>query len=218
MVTKKYDVVLFDLDGTLTDSKLGITKSVQYSLNSFGIIETCLDSLEKFIGPPLKDSFMNFYDFAEDTAVRAVEKYREYYSVKGIFENTVYPFIPELLEKLCLQGKTLIVATSKPTVFADKILSHFDILKYFSKVVGSNLDGSRIKKCDIITCILKENEIPINDCVVMIGDRKHDIIGANEAGIDSIGVLYGYGSLEELENESPTHIVDSVLDLERILL
>lgn len=218
MNNKKYDFVLFDLDGTLTDSKTGITKSVQYALNYFGIFESCLNNLEKFIGPPLKDSFMEFYGFEERVAKKAIDKYREYYSVKGIYENTVYPFIPELLDKLHTIGKTLLVATSKPTVFAEKVLHNSGLTKYFLRVTGSNLDGSRIEKHEIIEFILKENNILINDSIVMIGDRKHDIIGANKAGVDSVGVLYGYGSIEELERYNPTYIAGSVTELEYILL
>ncbi len=218
MINKKYNVILFDLDGTLTDSKLGITKSVKYALNYFGIAEPCLNNLEKFIGPPLRDSFMEFYGFNEDDARKAIEKYREYYSVKGILENAVYPYIPEFLNNLHTAGKILMVATSKPTVFAEKVLSNLDLLKYFSKVTGSNLDGSRIEKHEIIEFALKESDIKIDDGIIMVGDRKHDVVGANKAGIDSIGVLYGYGSLEELEIHKPTYIASTVSDVERILL
>nr|WP_152966184.1 HAD family hydrolase [Pseudobacteroides cellulosolvens] len=217
-MNKNYNVVLFDLDGTLTDSKVGITKSVKYALNYFGIAEPCLNNLEKFIGPSLRDSFMEFYGFNEEDARKAIEKYREYYSVKGILENTVYPYIPELLNNLHTAGKTLMVATSKPTVFAEKVLSNLDLLKYFSRITGSNLDGSRIEKHEVIEFVLRESNMPIDDSIVMIGDRKHDIVGANKAGIDSIGVLYGYGSLEELEMHKPTYIANTVSDIECILL
>jgi phosphoglycolate phosphatase len=215
---KGYDVILFDLDGTLTDPKLGITKSVQYSLMSFAINEPCLDKLVSFIGPPLMDSFQEYYGFDNCKAEEAVEKYREYFSVKGLYENAVYPFIPELLDSLRMIGKTLLVATSKPTVYAEKILDHFELRKYFSLVVGSNLDGSRVKKNEVIAYALEKMDLKEYCNVVMVGDRKHDIIGAKEAGIDSIGVLYGYGSVEEFEYEKPTYIVDTVLNLQKLLL
>lgn len=216
MNSKKYKIILFDLDGTLNDSKIGITKSVQYALKYFGIDEKNLDSLEKFVGPPLKESFMTYYNFDESTTKLAIEKYREYYTATGIYENTVYPGIKELLEKLQLEGKKLIVATSKPTVFAEKVLKNDGTFKYFEEVIGSNLDGSRSVKSEIISHIISD-DINKND-VVMIGDRKYDIIGAQEVGIDSIGVLYGYGSREELEKAKPSYIVDSVLSLEKMLL
>ncbi|HEY9063175.1 MAG TPA: HAD hydrolase-like protein [Pseudobacteroides sp.] len=130
----------------------------------------------------------------------------------------MYPFIPELLEKLHTIGKTLLVATSKPTVFAEKVVHNSGLIKYFANVAGSNLDGGRIKKHEIIEFILKENNILINDSIVMVGDRKHDIIGANKAGVDSVGVLYGYGSIEELERYNPTYTAESVSELEYILL
>jgi phosphoglycolate phosphatase len=218
VLSKKYDVILFDLDGTLTDPKLGITQSVQYSLASFGINEPCLDNLDKFIGPPLKDSFKEFYGFDDCKVDEAIIKYREYFSIKGIYENKVYPLIPKLLDVLSAQGRTLVVATSKPTVFAEKILEHFELAKYFSLVVGSNLDGSRVKKGEVIQCALEEMGLKDYDKIVMIGDRKHDIIGAKEVGIDSIGVMYGYGSREEFEAADATYIVDSVSDLEQLLL
>lgn len=212
-----YDVVLFDLDGTLTDPKDGILNSILYALKWLGIKEGNLNRLLKFIGPPLKDSFMEYYGLEEATAVHAIEKYREYFSAKGIFENKVYPGIPELLEELSALGKTLVLATSKPTTFAQRILDHFDLASYFYFTVGSNLDGSRSRKSEVIAYALNEISLPTHFKAVMIGDRKYDIIGAKESGIDSIGVLYGYGSEQELKIENPTHVVDSVNDLKAIL-
>lgn len=213
-----YDIILFDLDGTITDSKLGITKSVQYSLKYFGIVENDLNKLDKFVGPPLMESFQVYYKFDEIKATEAMMKYREYYKVKGIFENEVYQRIPELLEELIKSGKKLILATSKPTVFAEEILEYFDLYKYFSFVAGSNLDGTRVNKCEVIAFALKNCEWKNLDKIVMIGDRKHDIIGARQVGIASIGVLYGYGSREEMEEEAPTNIVESVEGLKKLLL
>lgn len=213
-----YDVILFDLDGTLTDPHVGITKSIQYSLKYFGIIEEDLSQLKKFIGPPLKESFMEYYGFDSDKAVLAIEKYREYFAVQGLFENEVYPGIPELLLALLDKGKKLVVATSKPTEFSQRILEHFGLSKYLSFTAGSDLDGSRTRKGEVIAYALKECGLKASDKVIMVGDRKHDIIGARENGIDSIGVLYGYGSRDELEKEHPTFIAEDVLDLRKFLL
>jgi phosphoglycolate phosphatase len=213
-----YDVLLFDLDGTLTDPKLGIINSIQHSLKYFGIFETDEDRLTEFIGPPLIESFMKYYCFNEDKARLAVVKYREYFADKGIFENQVYLSVPELLEELFDSGKNLVLATSKPIIFARKVLDYFQLSRYFRFAAGSNLDGTRTKKSEVISYALKESELKAGSNVVMIGDRKYDIIGAKETGIDSIGVLYGYGSRQEMKNEGPTHIADTVGSLRTILL
>jgi phosphoglycolate phosphatase len=161
---------------------------------------------------------MEYYRFDDDKAVLAIEKYREYFAVNGLFENEVYPLISELLAELFEHGKKLIVATSKPTEFARRILEHFGLNEYLCLIAGSNLDGSRIRKGEVISYALKQCTVETNADVVMIGDRKHDIIGARETGIDSIGVLYGYGSRHELEKEHPTFICENVHDLRNILL
>ena len=218
IMIRKYDVILFDLDGTLTDPQVGIINSIHHSLKYFGIIEKDTDSLKKFIGPPLKESFMKYYCFDNDKAMLAIEKYREYFAVKGLFENEVYPSIPDLLAELSYCGKKLVVATSKPTEFAERILNHFDLNKYLSFTAGSNLDGSRTRKGEVISYALKQCRLEVNDNVVMVGDRKHDIIGAKEIGIDSIGVLYGFGSHHELEKENPTYIAENVNGLRRVLI
>lgn len=212
-----YDILLFDLDGTLTDPKIGITKSVQYALSKFNIKEENLDNLEKFIGPPLMESFCDFYSFKEQEAVKAVQYYREYFSIKGIYENVLYPKIPELLIKLKNLNKKKIVATSKPTIFAEKILKHFKIYHHFSSVIGSNLDGTRTSKTEIIKFILSKLPDVKKENIVMIGDRKHDVIGAKNNGIHSIAVSYGYGTIEELINVNPTYIAGSVEELFELL-
>lgn len=209
----KQEFILFDLDGTLTDPKLGITKSVQYALKHFGIFEENLDNLIKFIGPPLKDSFQEYYGFNDKNALIAIEKYREYFKLKGMYENSVYPMIPELLEELCHSGRKLAVATSKPTVFAVEILKHFGLDKYFKLIAGSNLDGSRVNKCEVISFALNELKIEDLNQVVMVGDREYDVTGAKKVGIASIGVLYGYGSMNEIVKANPTYIADSVNNL-----
>lgn len=214
----EYDIILFDLDGTLTDPKLGITKSVQYALKHFGIVEENLSCLEKFIGPPLKESFKEYYNFGEQDIEIAIKEYREYFADRGIFENIVYPSVPEVLEELRKSGKKLMVATSKPTIFAERILKHFNLCEYFTFVSGSNLDGSRCRKSEVIAYGLSQNAILEKSKVIMIGDRRHDIIGAREIGIDAVGVLYGYGSREELERENPKFIVDTVIDLRSLFI
>ncbi|WP_028402227.1 HAD family hydrolase [Ectobacillus panaciterrae] len=215
---EKYKVILFDLDGTLSDSKMGITKSVQYALQKMGIDEPNIDKLECFIGPPLQVSFAEYYDFDEEKVQKAIDFYRERFKEKGMFENELYSNIPLLLKSLKEQQYTLVVATSKPTVFSEQILKYFHIDQYFELVVGSNLDGTRTAKTEIIQYILdKYNEYSLGD-FIMIGDRKHDIIGANNTGIDSIGVTYGYGSFEELSDSHPTHIVNSIEEIKDILI
>jgi len=210
---KKYTNILFDLDGTLTDPKVGITKSVAYALKSFGIVVEDTDSLCKFIGPPLRVSFREYYGFSEDDCNKAVEKYREYFRETGIFENRVYPGIEDLLKNLKQSGKRLFVATSKPTVFAVKILEHFDLIRYFDDVAGSELDGSRDSKGDVIRFALQKNGLTDLTNMVMVGDREHDVIGAKENNIDVIGVLYGYGSRTELEKAGADYIAETVEDL-----
>ncbi|WP_425058828.1 5'-nucleotidase [Sporomusa carbonis] len=213
-----YEVILFDLDGTLTDPKIGITKSVQYALEKFGIYEPDLDKLIPFIGPPLVESFREFYSLNTSEAHQAVAYYREYFTKSGMYENAVYSGIQELLSKLSCGNKQLIIATSKPTVFSEQIAQYFDIKKFFSLIVGSNLDGSRIHKTEIIAYILATIPQVSREKIVMVGDRKHDIIGAQNNGIDSIAVAYGYGTSAELQQANPTYIVSSVSELEQILI
>ncbi len=208
-----YNVVLFDLDGTLTDSKLGITKSVQYALSKFKSREDNLDNLESFIGPPLSESFQKHYDFESGKAQQAVGFYREYFSTSGIYENEVYPGIPDLLADLKSKRKELIVATSKPTVYANQILNTFNLHQYFTAVVGSHLDGTRTSKTEIIAHALSTLVKPKESNAVMVGDREHDIIGAEGNAIDSIAVTYGYGTPLELQRANPTYLVHAVEDI-----
>ena len=214
-----YNLCFFDLDGTLTDPKVGITKSFQYALASFGIHEK-LENLKQFIGPPLRESFRNSYGFSDSDTERAVVKYREYFSETGLYENTVYPDIPEFLQELKNSGRILAVVTSKVTVYAKSILKHFSLDKYFSYVSGDEMDGSLTKngKRDLIYITLdvldRERKMP----VVMVGDREHDIHGALEAGIDSIGITWGYGSFDELKSAGATQIVDTVEELQRLIV
>lgn len=208
---RKKQYLLFDLDGTLTDSGEGIINSVIYALNSYGIQVEDRKPLEKFIGPPLLDSFMTYYGFDKEKALEAVSRYREYFSVKGLFENRVYPGIPQMLEKLQEQGFVLMVATSKPEEFMRRILDHFDLTRYFAFLVGATMDGTRSRKSDVIGYVLET--AGLKDCldqVTMVGDRKDDILGAKANGIRSIGVLYGFGSREELEAAGADKIAETV--------
>ena len=208
--------LLFDLDGTLTDPMVGITSSVQYALEKFGIHVRYLKELIPFIGPPLAESFQKFYGFSKEDAERAIQYYREYYAPKGIFENEVYEGISEMLARLTEAGFTLLVATSKPTVFARKVLKHFGMEDYFSFVGGSELDGSRTKKAEVISYILKTCGIEAKEAI-MIGDRRHDIEGGKACGLESVGVLYGYGTEQELTEAGADHIIRTVAELEDYL-
>lgn len=207
--------ILFDLDGTLTDPMMGITKSVRYALNYYGIEVNDLNDLLPFIGPPLRDSFKEYYGFDEAKANEAVEKYREYYKTDGIFDNKVYQGMVDCLQTLKDSGKKLYVATSKPEFFAKQIIEHFSLSKYFEYVGGSEFN-SREKKAEVIEYVLKTNQID-NDDVIMVGDRKHDIIGAHENKISCVGVLYGYGTEDELKQYQADYLVSTVEELTELL-
>lgn len=213
-----YQTILFDLDGTLTDPKPGITKSVQYALAKMGIEEPDSERLTPFIGPPLGLAFKEFYQMNDQEAKQAVAYYRERFSVVGLYENAVYPGISELLKQLKSLDKTLLVATSKPTVFAVKILEHFAIDEFFTHVVGSNLDGTLVEKSEVIAFALNKIGVYRKDNVLMVGDRKHDVLGAKENGIDAVAVAYGYGPLAELTDSNPKYIVQTIEDLATLLI
>ena len=214
MKRHKYEAILFDLDGTLTEPKEGIVNGVHYSLSKMGIDEKDKEKLVAFIGPSLYESFSKFYGFSTDDAKKCVDYYRDYYSTKGINENLLMPGMDTLLDSLKKEGRKLYVATGKPTVYAEIVLKNFDLHKYFEIVIGSNLDGSRIEKGEIIAEVLKNTNCKNP---VMIGDREHDIIGANENNIDSIAVTFGYGTRDVLERYNPTYIVDTVAEIRDIL-
>lgn len=213
--------LLFDLDGTLTDPKVGICTCVQYALASFGIDEPDIDKLTPFIGPPLKDSFMQFYSMDEQQAESAVAKYRERFQDTGLFENELYDGIPKMLETLNSKGMYLAVASSKPTVFVERILEHFQIKKYFKVIVGSELDGTRVNKDEVVDEALRRlfGDKPIEkEKVYMIGDRRFDVEGARAMGVESVGVTYGYGDMDELREAKADYIVRSVEELQSFLL
>ena len=212
------DYILIDLDGTITNPKEGITKSVQYALRAMNIYIEDLDSLTKHIGPPLRDGFMEHYGFNEEEAEKAVKKYREYYGEKGIYENKLYDGMEGLLTKLKQAGKYLIVATSKPEELAVKVLETFHLEHYFDDICGSTFDNSRVSKDAVIKYALEKNSITNTDRVVMIGDRKYDVLGAKMFNILSIGVLYGFGSEEELREAGADRIATTVEDIYDIVI
>ncbi len=214
----KYEAILFDLDGTLTDPKKGITNSIQYALEKLHITDYDREILVKFIGPSLDESFKQYFSMDHDQAFTAINYYREYFKVKGLYENHIYPGIPELLERIHGEKRHIFVATSKPTPFAKEILTHFKLATFCEDIVGSNLDLTRVKKTEIIEYVLQKiPQIP-REKVVMIGDRKYDIIGAKNANIASIGVTYGYGNLGEIQQAQPTVIANDVAELSHLLL
>jgi phosphoglycolate phosphatase len=214
----KYTVILFDLDGTLTDTVLGVTNGIKYALAKFGIREDDHERLVSFIGAPLFLAFQEQYSLSEDEARQAIAFYREYYSETGIFETTVYQGIPALLEHLKNSGKRLIVATLKPTFFAEKVLKNYDLRKYFEDVFGPDLKSENLTKTDIIANALAElPEVPKGQ-IVMVGDRSHDITGAARNGIDSIAVTYGFGTTNELQESGPTYVAASAEELHALLV
>lgn len=218
----KKKVILFDLDGTLTDPGIGITNSVMYALKTFGIHVEDRCQLYKFIGPPLSQSFERFYGFSPEAAKAAVEAYRVYFGDRGIFENTVFEGIRELLEKLKNQEKVIVLATSKPEVYAMRILEHFDLAPYFDLVCGSLLNGERTDKGEVIGWAMKQlrTEKGIKNpevSAVMIGDREHDMLGAAKNGLPALGVLFGYGSREELTAAGADGLMPTVSALHETL-
>lgn len=211
-----YHYVLFDLDGTLTDPKEGICKSVQYALHAQNIEEPNLDKLEPFIGPPLQKSFQEFYGMDEEHAKTAVAKYRERFEKTGLYENEIYPGMKEFLVSLRKKGIHLAVASSKPEEFVEKILKHFEIRQYFQVVTGSERDGRRTEKNEVIeetlSRLFHERKIPADD-ILMVGDRKFDVKGAEAFGLKCAGVSYGYGGEEELSEAGASYITDNLEEL-----
>ena len=213
-----FDYLFFDLDGTLTDPAQGITNSFIHALKSFGMEIPSYETLCTFIGPPLPDTFKTQFGFDEIKASEGVKKYREYFADKGLFENEVYPGIPELLSELKKYGKKLVVATSKPEDFSVRIMEHFNLSQYFENICGSLMNESRSKKDEVIAYAIERNHISDKSKILMIGDRKHDILGAKKIGLKSCGVLYGYGSREELETAGADYIANDISQLRSILL
>lgn len=213
-----YKYVLFDLDGTLTDPKEGITGCVQHALTCMGIEPPEKDELLDFIGPPLVDSFIRRFGMTADEAEFALKKYRERFSTVGMFENRVYDGVPQMLEKLKSSELTLAVASLKPLVFVEKILEKFKLKSFFSAVCGSDLEGTKHTKKQIIDDVLSALPPASPSEIVMVGDRYQDIEGAKEAGIYSIGVKYGYAEGSELENAGADFIAEMPEDVTKIIL
>lgn len=209
-----YKAIMFDLDGTLTESGEGITKSVQYALEKIGRPEPDLEKLKVFVGPPLLDQFMKYADTDEETARQAVAFYRERYGVTGIYENSVYPGIPELLEELRRKGYLLAVASSKPENYVNQVLDYFHLSGYFDVIVGSEMNGNRTRKAQVIEETLERLKLSGHrNQVLMVGDKEHDVLGAREAGVSCVAVSYGYGTMEELKAAEPLKIVSSAEEL-----
>lgn len=217
-MNKAYKYILFDLDGTLTDPFMGITQSVQYALKYYGITVNDLQQLTPFIGPPLQDSFQDFYHFSQAQANEACNKYHERFVDIGWCENVVYEGIDSFLCEQKESGKQLFVATSKPEPLARKILDHFNLSQYFSFIGGDTMERTRSAKAEVIRYVLSAAGITSLQEAVMIGDRKHDIIGAKSVGMDSVGVLYGYGDKQELTEAGADYIIEDVEDLRKLLL
>ncbi|CAM4070362.1 HAD-IA family hydrolase [Acinetobacter pragensis] len=210
--------ILIDLDGTLTDPKVGITASARYGLEKVGHPINEHINIDWIIGPPLKASLAKILNVAvdDDLAEQALLGYRERFSVTGLFENQVYPHVPETLEALTQQGLKLYVATAKPTIYAKQILEHFKLAPYFSKIYGSELSGERTNKAELIAYIIDQEQLAAAECL-MVGDREYDILGARHNGIDSIAVTYGYGTAEELAHAQPKKQIESFADLAEVI-
>ena len=211
-----YDLILFDLDGTLTNPEVGITKSVQYALNAYGIEENSSEMLRRFIGPPLVDGFMEFYGMTRENASRAVEKYRERFSKIGIFENELIEGTEQMLKRLKQEGKRIALATSKPSPFAKQIIEHFGIDSYFDIDSCSELDGTRNDKAEVIAEALRL--AGVYKSPVMVGDRMHDVIGAKKNKIPCIGVSFGFAAEGELSENGAVDIAASMSELTEMLL
>lgn len=213
-----YTTVFFDLDGTLTDPCNGITRSVEYALGKFGIKTENRENLKCFIGPPLIYSFKEYYGFSDTDAQTAVEYYREYFTKDGIFDNIVYDKTEYILKTLKEHNRKIVLATSKPEIFAKQILEHFFIDKYFDHICGATMDTSRNTKNAVLEYALKASQTKDFSLSVMVGDRHHDIEGAKHVGIDSIGVEYGFAEHGELKAAGATYVVKNQCDILDIIL
>ena len=212
-----YQTIFFDLDGTLTESAPGITRSVAYALKKWGIEVEDLRTLEPFVGPPLAESFARYFDFTPEQCRDGIRYYREYYVNKGLFENSVYPGIEDMLRELKNAGKRLIVATSKPEEMAVRILEHFQLTDCFERIAGASMDEKRVEKADVLRYVIEDlGQVDLTKAV-MVGDRENDVRGARENGLPCIGVLYGYGSREELTEAGAAKIADTVEELKKML-
>ena len=214
-----WETILFDLDGTLTDPAEGITKAVEVALNHYGITVENRSTLNKFIGPPLDESFPEFYGFNEEQVREATRVFREYFGRQGWAENIPYPGIDKLLGDLKAAGKKLIIATSKPEEFAVRIMNHFDLAQYMDVIAGASIDNQEgAKKANLIRKALQRAGVEDLSATVMVGARRHDVAGCHEVGLKVIGVLYGYGDRAEHEAAGADYIVEDIPSLEKLLL
>lgn len=213
----KIQNVLFDLDGTLTNSSPGIVNSIRFSLDKMGIQESDENKLTSYVGPSLYKTFSENYFNSEADVKQAMVFYREYFAKTGIFENSLYEGVPELLENLKSQDKKIALATAKPTYFSKIILKHFNIAHYFDVVIGSHLTGTRTEKKEIIHEVKDQLGLPLGENCVMIGDREYDIIGGKHHEMKTIGVSYGYAKSKELQLIQPDFIVHSPLEIQSVL-
>lgn len=213
---KKFDTLLFDLDGTLTDSTEGILKCLAYALERMGY--EVPEDTNKFLGPPLRQSLTEFLGMSMEQADEAVRIFRERYSVVGLFENRVYDGIPGMLERLKSGGKRIMVATSKAEIYAVRIFERFGLAQYFEIVGGAELDGSRDYKDEVIEYVLAKAGITDRSTVLMIGDRRQDVLGAHKTNIECMGILWGFGSMEELTQAGADYIARTPQEAADMLL
>jgi len=219
MLSRELDLILFDLDGTLTDSGPGILNCLEYALEDQGIAVPARELMRTYLGPPLVVTFRDVFGMGDAQTAQAIDKYRERYHDVGLFENSVYDGVPELLAELQAAGLRLVTATSKPEYSATRILKHFALDQYFEFIGAAALDGSRDSKSLVIAHTLgSTNTHPDSHNMVMIGDRHHDVHGAREHGIDTIGVLWGYGDAEELTSAGAVNITKDTASLKNLLL
>lgn len=214
----RFQTILFDLDGTLTDPGLGITNSILYAMEQLGMALPPREALYQFIGPPLLEEFQKVFGVSRETSETMLRHFRVYFADRGIYENSVYPGIPEMLNRLRAAGCRLILATSKPEMFAEQVLAHFDLLPAFSAVCGSDIDETRTAKDAVIAYALASASVGELSRTIMVGDRRHDMVGGKANGLATMGVLYGYGSREELTQSGADFLAPSVEDVAEMLL
>ena len=215
---KKYDVIAFDLDGTLTNPERGLVASFMYALGKMGVDYGTKEDLKRFIGPPIYEEWQSVFGFTPEESSEALLIFREFYSVYGWWDNEMYQGVPEMLNRLREAGKKIILATSKPEIFARKVLNLFDIAKYFDYIGGADTDKTRDKKHEVLSYSMASLGITDTSKVILVGDRVYDADGARECGVDSLGVLYGHGSREEIENSGFNYICENVEDIAKILI
>lgn len=217
-----YQYIFFDLDGTLTDPREGITKGIQYALAHMGIEEPDLTKLERFIGPPLTDSFMEHYGFTAGQAAKSVDYYQEYFSVHGVYQNKLFAGVKEMLQNLKAHNRVLAIASSKPEVFAEKIVKYFDIDELLDNVCGSIMDTRRSKKAEVIEELMNRLQITEDmikgNKILMVGDRRYDVEGAAAFGIPCLGLDMGFAEEGELEKAGAIAVVDNLKEAETFML